>query len=402
MFKGNQARRVPRAPFHSQGSNEAGNRQAGFGLIELFIGSAVLAIAIIGTAVGVLTSYQLAIKTKKSNLANDMALSVAEECLDAATTNFDTALGQFHLREEIHDDIKVTTEIVLDETVFATPIDLNGDGDFLDTNLLPSECTAAFLRTTITFSSGDTRTYLNMVARKTKVLSTVTASATRQTQKTLDAKATRIASAITVKASTDSDLTTDEAAALKLAVESKTASWTWIRKYREWLAAGSKISTTTEFTKTSSEISAEADKLYAQKVAATSDDDDDAGSDARCSTWEQTYAKGTITWRNYLRSNLEVRDAKVVIAVRFDTFQPKFIGGLKINGVRVYNNPFRPAPTGSLIKVTPFKLHQGFNHLSRLVIKKTSTGGYVSTDGLKVMATFYFQSGEKARFLLRR
>lgn len=180
MPKGSQDHQAREERFGTHECGNTRNSKAGFALLEVVIGGAVLATAIMGVAVGVLSSFGLAMKTKQNNLANDMAITVAEECLDAASIDFNSALASFHLKEETHQDMTVKTEIILDETVFKTPIDLNGDGDYSDTDLLPGDCTGAFLRTTVTFSSGQSRAFMTLVSRQTTPLGAVPTVSTTQ------------------------------------------------------------------------------------------------------------------------------------------------------------------------------------------------------------------------------
>ena len=88
--------------------------------------------------------------------------------------------------------------------------------------------------------------------------------------------------------------------------------------------------------------------------------------------------------------------------MRIDTHKQLFVGRLKVNGVRVFSNPYRAAPTGTLFKVAPFKLEAGYNRLDDLLILRSNYGGRINTRGLPVTVTLYFESGATARLDLDR
>lgn len=140
--------------------------EAGMGLIEMTIASAVLAIALLGTMIGVLSGYRLVLETKSTNLAHHAATAVVEEFQNSAAGDFEAALLRFHRKTDISEKMKVKSEVVLDETSLETPMDLNGDGDTNDANLSPSDVKAAFLRTTVSFPNGRERSFTMMIPRR--------------------------------------------------------------------------------------------------------------------------------------------------------------------------------------------------------------------------------------------
>ncbi|MEE2888649.1 MAG: hypothetical protein VX951_14560, partial [Planctomycetota bacterium] len=281
-----------------------------------------------------------------------------------------------------HGDTKVKTEVVLDETVFSTPIDLNGDGDCDDTNLLPSECTAAFLRTTVTFRDGVTRTFLNMIPRRREVRKTV-AAATRQ----------KLA-----KHASTTPLSTARARAIKAAIDARSATSAQIAAYKAWLTRRGHSVTTDAGTLTSVAVAPVTKGPRTVKSPRTKRLKLRTAGESR----QMVRATRVKTSGSSIKSTWEADQSRVVVAMQVDSRKQLFVGRLKVNGVRVFSNPYRAAPTGTLFKVSPFKLEAGHNRLDDLLLLRSNYGGRINTRGVPVSVTLYFESGGKARFKLGR
>lgn len=142
------------------------SRESGLGLVALFLGSTVLAVAVLGTVGGLMTSLKLAIDTKDANVAGEQALAVVREFRKSAADDFDAAIAAFQNRT-VHGNgaQNIRARIILDETRFDPPVDLNGDGDFDDTNLLPNQVNAAYIETTVAWGNNKSRTFVTLVSR---------------------------------------------------------------------------------------------------------------------------------------------------------------------------------------------------------------------------------------------
>ena len=142
------------------------SRESGLGLVELFLGSTVLAVAVLGTVGGLMTSLKLAIDTKDANIASEQALAVVREFRESAEIDFDAALSIYRNRTvNGSGDRTIQARIILDETRFDPPIDLNGDGDFDDTDLSSIQVDAAYIETTVYWGNNKSRTFVNLVSR---------------------------------------------------------------------------------------------------------------------------------------------------------------------------------------------------------------------------------------------
>jgi hypothetical protein len=141
-------------------------RQSGLGLTELFLGSAGLAIAVLGTVGGLMTSLKFAIDTKDENLAHQEARTYLDGFRKSAATDFDGAVLRYRDRTiQGTSGRSIQSRIILDETRFDPPIDLNGDGDCDDANLPLGEVNAAYIETSVTWGHDNSFSEVTLVRR---------------------------------------------------------------------------------------------------------------------------------------------------------------------------------------------------------------------------------------------
>ena len=142
------------------------SRQAGLGVVELFLGSTVLAVAVLGTVGGLMTSLKVAIDSKDESVSKDMVRTYEDGCQRAARTGFEKTLAKYDGRRlELEDGRTIVSKVILDETCFHPPIDLNGDGDFDDHVLTPRQVDAAYLETTIRWGHERSFSSVSLVSR---------------------------------------------------------------------------------------------------------------------------------------------------------------------------------------------------------------------------------------------
>ncbi len=141
-------------------------RESGVGLVEFFLGSTALAVVVLGTVGGLMTSLKFTIDTKDKSLAEDDAVRIREKVRDAAERDFESALHTYAAKQmKGTGNRRVRTRIILDETCFDPPIDLNGDGDFGDDDLRPMQVNAAFIETRVLWGRNKSLTTIDLVRR---------------------------------------------------------------------------------------------------------------------------------------------------------------------------------------------------------------------------------------------
>lgn len=141
--------------------------ESGIGLVELFLGSTVLAFAVLATVGGLMTSLKFVIDTKDQGLARDDAVAVVQMVREAADADFESALEEYATkRMNGTGHRRVKTRIILDETCFDPPIDLNHDGDCDDANLRPEQVHAAFIEMTVSWGQNQSFTAIDLIRRK--------------------------------------------------------------------------------------------------------------------------------------------------------------------------------------------------------------------------------------------
>jgi hypothetical protein len=140
---------------------------SGIGLVELFLGSTLLAFAVLGTVGGLMTSLKFAIDTKDQGLAEDDSIAIVQQVREAADVDFESALEDYaSKRMNGTGHRRVRTRIILDETCFDPPVDLNNDGDFDDSDLRPEQVNAAFIEMTVAWGHNKSFTAIDLVRRK--------------------------------------------------------------------------------------------------------------------------------------------------------------------------------------------------------------------------------------------
>ena len=122
-------------------------------IVEIAVAMSLLVVGIVGFLGAVVSSHVLARTAREMNIASTAITSVIEEFKKSCAVDFDAALvtyaGQTLDPARLGgtgSERSLTTAIVLDETALDPPLDLNGDGDFLDAGLLPAQVKAAMLR----------------------------------------------------------------------------------------------------------------------------------------------------------------------------------------------------------------------------------------------------------------
>jgi hypothetical protein len=123
-------------------------------------------VVVLGTVGGLMTSLKFTIDTKDKSLAEDDAVCIREKVRDAAERDFESALHTYAAKQmKGTGNRRVRTTIILDETCFDPPIDLNGDGDFDDGDLRPMQVNAAFIETRVSWGRNKSLTTIDLVWR---------------------------------------------------------------------------------------------------------------------------------------------------------------------------------------------------------------------------------------------
>jgi hypothetical protein len=121
-------------------------------------------VVVLGTVGGLMTSLKFAIDTKDKSLAEDDAVCIREKVRDAAERDFESALHTYAAKQmKGTGNRRVRTRIILDETCFDPPIDLNGDFD--DDDLRPMQVNAAFIETRVSWGGNKSLTTIDLVRR---------------------------------------------------------------------------------------------------------------------------------------------------------------------------------------------------------------------------------------------
>ncbi len=132
----------------------------GFTLVEVTIAIAVLVVGLLGF-ISALSSAQVLVRgTKEVNLAHIEILNAVEDFRDACATDYIAALTVYKAGVVADIDgssamgkkVKVTSTLVLNETLLTPPMDINGDLDFLDVAVDPAAALLAVLHVKITWS----------------------------------------------------------------------------------------------------------------------------------------------------------------------------------------------------------------------------------------------------------
>lgn len=130
----------------------------GFMIVEIAVAMSLLVVGIVGFLGAVVSSHVLSRTAREMNIASTALTSVIEEFKKSCAVDFDAALTTYSNQTldparlvGTGTERSLTTFVELDETALDPPLDLNGDGDFLDTGLAPSQVKAAMLRVRATW-----------------------------------------------------------------------------------------------------------------------------------------------------------------------------------------------------------------------------------------------------------
>jgi type II secretory pathway pseudopilin PulG len=136
--------------------------EIGFSLVEIILGLTLLTIGLLGF-VGAIVSTQVLVRvTKEKNIANAAIISTMEEFREACATDFVAAVTTYQNGANLSPDrlmgmgegANMVSVVVLDENTLNPPIDLNGNGVFVDNIPLADVATlnAAVLRVRVAWT----------------------------------------------------------------------------------------------------------------------------------------------------------------------------------------------------------------------------------------------------------
>ncbi len=111
---------------------------AGIGLVEVAAVMTVLVIGVMGFVSALISGQVLAVKTREVDRANAAAIRALESFRAACSTDFTAAVTAVATVPQqsvpgLGSQAIMTRTLIQNETLVAPPIDLNGDGDKLDT-----------------------------------------------------------------------------------------------------------------------------------------------------------------------------------------------------------------------------------------------------------------------------
>jgi hypothetical protein len=135
------------------------NPVAGFTLVEVTLGLTLLMIGLLGF-IGAMSSTQVMVRvTKERNIANLAIISTIEEFREECAIDFVAAVIAYQNANNLNPDrllgigssANMSSVVVLDENQLTPPLDLDGNGVYVDT-LTPAEVNAAVLRVRVTWN----------------------------------------------------------------------------------------------------------------------------------------------------------------------------------------------------------------------------------------------------------
>lgn len=140
-------------------SRERQNPSKGFTLVEVTLGLTLLMIGLLGF-IGAIVSTQIMVRvTRERNIANLAIVSTIEEFREECAIDFVAAVTAYQNASNLSPDrllgignsANMTSVVVLDENQLNPPLDLDGNGVYVDV-LTPAEVNAAILRVRVTWS----------------------------------------------------------------------------------------------------------------------------------------------------------------------------------------------------------------------------------------------------------
>ena len=124
--------------------------EGGFTLLEMAFVTVVLIVGAMSFAVTVIATTTLSQQAQSRSTANTEMVSAIENFRQSATKDFEDIVKEMSrgvVTSKLGEKNGITIErhVVLDETKLTPRMDLNGDGDALDTDLAPEELLTAYL-----------------------------------------------------------------------------------------------------------------------------------------------------------------------------------------------------------------------------------------------------------------
>ncbi|MFQ5504902.1 MAG: prepilin-type N-terminal cleavage/methylation domain-containing protein [Planctomycetota bacterium] len=129
-------------------------REGGFTMVELAITLSLLVIGLLGFVGAILSAQLLSRTTRERALASSAAIDIVEDFRVSCMTNFTAAMTAYSagvtptLPPGLGADATATSTLILDETKIVPPLDLDGNGLFVDV-LTPDVVNAGVLRVVV-------------------------------------------------------------------------------------------------------------------------------------------------------------------------------------------------------------------------------------------------------------
>lgn len=113
-----------------------------------------------------MTSLKVAIDSKDASVSEEMVRTYEAAAQRSTHIGFEKTLAAYDGRRvELEGGRLIESRVILDETCFHPPLDLNGDGDFDDQKLQRREVDAAYLETTVRWGHDKSHCSITLISR---------------------------------------------------------------------------------------------------------------------------------------------------------------------------------------------------------------------------------------------